>query len=556
MLNTNYKSILKTFCFFFSISTFSVYSQNTTPAIAYPIPPIVIDGNLNDWASDLPRYQIKENLNAEHSLNDDFIPSFMIGYNLKQKCLYLGIEVIDNDHIIGSGESNGIPEDYTLLFIDKEHNLKGGGNVRFSAGEKFRDLYKNSKELDPFNHKVSCENVDLVVKRKNNITVYEWKIGLGNSIKVNKVIGLDLIIADADKNQKEEEYAFWTKDSGNKNRSSIELGDIILADKDVTLGWLKGKIENQDTSINQRQNRLRITSINDSNFWIKTDVDSLGYFETYLPVGKYSVKPLYKFTSNLYSSGFNQNSRKIIVEEPSIITATDTDITKITSLRFKTVAPLLELFEKQGILFNKKIDEQEIDKFVTTFQNYLNIPGISVALIKNGEVVYKKNNGVKNSVSAQPLTSNTLFEAASITKTVFAVMVLKLAEKDIIDLDKPLYKYFPFPNVENDERSKLLTARIILNHQSGMPNWVGGYPGRWKNGNEFKLKFKPGTDFSYSGEAINYLGRVVTHLTKKSLSQLFNEEIVNSFGLKNTFFTYNDSLNYKSSLGHYQDFPF
>ena len=155
----------------------------------------------------------------------------------------------------------------------------------------------------------------------------------------------------------------------------------------------------------------------------------------------------------------------------------------------------------------------------------------------------------------QQVDRNTLFEAASITKSVFAVMVLRLAEKGIIDLDKPLYEYLPFPNIAQDERSKLLTARIVLGHQTGLPNWAWGGPGTWENGGELQLNFEPGTDFGYSGEAFNYLGRVVEHITGEGLQQLFEREIAKPFKMKDSYFFYTDQQQDKFALGHMQQYP-
>ena len=79
------------------------------------------------------------------------------------------------------------------------------------------------------------------------------------------------------------------------------------------------------------------------------------------------------------------------------------------------------------------------------------------------------------------MDENTLFEAASVTKPVFSFAVQRLAERGVIDLDKPLYLYLPYPDIEYDERYKLMTARHVLTHRTGFPNW------RWMN-EDGKLK--------------------------------------------------------------------
>ena len=91
---------------------------------------------------------------------------------------------------------------------------------------------------------------------------------------------------------------------------------------------------------------------------------------------------------------------------------------------------------------------KDVDNFIETYRKYFEIPGVSLALIKDGKLVYHKTYGVKNTFTGEKVDSNTLFEAASITKPVFALAVEKLAERGVIDLDKPLYEYLPYKDIE------------------------------------------------------------------------------------------------------------
>jgi CubicO group peptidase (beta-lactamase class C family) len=124
---------------------------------------------------------------------------------------------------------------------------------------------------------------------------------------------------------------------------------------------------------------------------------------------------------------------------------------------------------------------------------------------------------------------------------------LRLYEKGIIDLDKPLYEYLPFKSIEKFEYSKLLTARIVLSHKTGLPNWG------WDQKLEFK--FKPGTAFGYSGEGYEYLKRVVEKVTNKDINQVLNEEVVEPLGLRHMYFQKNDYAAKFKSHGHYNGHP-
>src|SRR5580693_3747374 len=137
------------------------------------------------------------------------------------------------------------------------------------------------------------------------------------------------------------------------------------------------------------------------------------------------------------------------------------------------------------------------------------VPGMSIALIRNGDLVWAGAFGVSNANTKKPVTSNTVFEAASLSKPVFAYAVLKLVDEGRLNLDTPLNKYLGNNyDVVNDKRIDLITARRVLSHTSGFPNW------RDNDGTKTLLiHFTPGEKFSYSGEGMVYLSRVVEKIT-------------------------------------------
>lgn len=101
----------------------------------------------------------------------------------------------------------------------------------------------------------------------------------------------------------------------------------------------------------------------------------------------------------------------------------------------------------------------------------LKIPALSIAIINDGNVGYSKNIGVKNILTQEAVDENTLFEACSLSKPVFSYFVKLLAGKGIIELDTPLYTYYKDPEITDGANYRLLTARMVLCHASGFPNW-------------------------------------------------------------------------------------
>ena len=189
-----------------------------------------------------------------------------------------------------------------------------------------------------------------------------------------------------------------------------------------------------------------------------------------------------------------------------------------------------------------------MDTFLKSQMDSIGIPGLSFALINDEQIVYHRTFGVTNVETSQPVSNETIFDAASMTKTPFTVLVMKLAEKGILDLDKPLFTYLPYPDIAHDERYKLITARMVLSHTSGFPNWR-----RFNEDKKLDIKFTPGTQFLYSGEGYEYLANVIAHLMKiekNDLQELFNEEISKPFGMDKTYFTWNSWLEEHQAAGH------
>src|SRR4030095_7386485 len=99
------------------------------------------------------------------------------------------------------------------------------------------------------------------------------------------------------------------------------------------------------------------------------------------------------------------------------------------------------------------------------------VPGLSIALVQNGKLLWRKAFGVKDSATKEPVDQETVFEAASVSKTVFAYLAVNLCEKGVLGLDRPLAKDAPKPFLDGDPRLELITPRHVLSHTSGFQNW-------------------------------------------------------------------------------------
>ncbi len=181
------------------------------------------------------------------------------------------------------------------------------------------------------------------------------------------------------------------------------------------------------------------------------------------------------------------------------------------------------------------------------FKNLLqkaDIPGISVAVLDQGKIQYLGALGVRSVDSKLPVSENTIFSAASLSKPVFAYAVLKFADAGKFDLDKPLYEYFPYEDLQHDERYKKITARMILSHTSGLPNWRDG---------QLQLNFDPGARYSYSGEGFVFLQKVIEKITAKPLDEWMQKQVFQPLGMTRSSYVWQESFENDYALPHDED---
>ena len=191
---------------------------------------------------------------------------------------------------------------------------------------------------------------------------------------------------------------------------------------------------------------------------------------------------------------------------------------------------------------------EKIETLAPQLMNELNVPGVSICIIQNKEIKWTKCFGFSDASLRTNVTQKTIFEACSMSKPVFAYLVLKLVEQGKLDLDKPLYDYLPEKFIcEDKDYPKQITARMILSHTSGLPNWRKGSE---ENESPLPIYFKPGTKFSYSGEGFYYLQRVVEHITNESLESYAKRTLFDKLGLESTSFVWTENLNLQIATGH------
>jgi len=169
------------------------------------------------------------------------------------------------------------------------------------------------------------------------------------------------------------------------------------------------------------------------------------------------------------------------------------------------------------------------------------IPGVSVAVYRTGQPIWAQAFGVVNTESGELVRDDTVFEAASLSKPVFAYAVMRLVERGELDLDAPLAEIYPYDRLEHEPRYEQITPRMVMSHSTGMPNW---------GGDRLEIAFDPGTEFSYSGEGFVFLQRAVEKVTGKDLNAFMQEEVFDLLGMGHSSYVWRDEYDDLSATGH------
>jgi CubicO group peptidase (beta-lactamase class C family) len=170
------------------------------------------------------------------------------------------------------------------------------------------------------------------------------------------------------------------------------------------------------------------------------------------------------------------------------------------------------------------------------------ICGVAVAVVKDRKLdVIDTATGCS---PALPVSSDSVFQAASLSKPVFAYAVLKLVAQGKLELDAPVMKYLPKgyrhqfnplkaepSELVTDPRLQAITVRMVLNHTAGLPSWAWG---------PLKFVSTPGTAWNYSGEGYFLLQRAVEAVTNQPLDQFMSSQLFKPLAMNHSDFVWNE----------------
>lgn len=199
-------------------------------------------------------------------------------------------------------------------------------------------------------------------------------------------------------------------------------------------------------------------------------------------------------------------------------------------------------------LLSKAIEEQRI-------------PGLAIGIVQGGKLVYARGFGVMEAGKpARPVTGQTLFHMASITKPFIATSIMQLWEQGKVDLDAPVERYVPYFRLR-DPRSRSITVRHMLTHTSGMPDvddylWNkpeyddGALERYVRSLSNRKLLWDPGTKFAYSNMAYEVLGDLVAKVAGLSVEDYVEAHILKPLGMASSTLLLRKADPAKLAAGH------
>ena len=199
--------------------------------------------------------------------------------------------------------------------------------------------------------------------------------------------------------------------------------------------------------------------------------------------------------------------------------------------------------------FTVQAQSKTTKEFDSLFQAVFNPnePGGAVLIVKDGKIIYKKGFGVADIETKKPVTTGTLFNVGSITKTFVAFGILKLEKEKKLSINDDIYKYFP--DFKNPSIAKQIKLYNLLTHTSGLPdsrrvkedsifylsakdkeNWA---PIKQTD----SLHFEPGEKFEYSNPAFNGLALIIEQVAKMKWQDYIRKNIFQPSGMRTSTIT-------------------
>lgn len=488
-------------------------AHNGSVAVAYPIRGISVDGDLSDWPASRERYPVDRALvGPSPSDTTDFRGWFRVAYDQEENSLYLAIEVDDDSVAVDTVASwNG--SDGCEVFVDLPHGRESSTCVQNVLYGEHHLLYTSGFDADVFTPDSSHATV--AYQRTDGRHQYEWRLdvaAMGDSstaMRPGLVIGLDLSIGDRDGGG-QFSWVAWGRGIG-KLGAPQRRGDLVLAASPEAMGAAAGLVRWKDESEGIPPRRVRVVSRQaPEQFWLQLNTAVTGAYDAPLPAGEYRLESV-----DVRVLGRGSKTRTFKVQAG-----------RETPVKDLVVKPVKD----RGVLVDQLL-------------NHLGPgdPGVAILVARGGELLHRKGYGLANMELGVPITPESKFRLASVSKQFTAVAVMQLAERGLVDIEAPLSTYLPdYPSGDR------ITTRQVMAHTSGVPNILSmsefwdistqhrDLPELIDVFREEPLGFEPGERWSYSNGGYVLLAALVEKVSGQPFAEYLEEHIFEPLGMENT----------------------
>ncbi|HEX5323459.1 MAG TPA: serine hydrolase domain-containing protein [Capsulimonadaceae bacterium] len=173
-----------------------------------------------------------------------------------------------------------------------------------------------------------------------------------------------------------------------------------------------------------------------------------------------------------------------------------------------------------------------------------NVPGLSVALLENGKTREVLHFGSTDLGGKARVTDSTIFPAASLSKQAFLYAALKVVETGEIDLDRPLMAYRDKPFGLDDPDIGRITARHVLTHTTGWPNWP-------EKDHPIERTGAPGKQWGYSGAGFVFLQQALASILDESPEDYTRRLALDPLGMRESSFVWREAYEQTAACGSY-----
>ncbi len=217
------------------------------------------------------------------------------------------------------------------------------------------------------------------------------------------------------------------------------------------------------------------------------------------------------------------------------------ELLRLVLAAHEPAVPLAADWEGDGL--HRLPRQEQVAQVLPLLMTRHRVPGAAALAIADGEISWESYHGVREAGRDVPVDADTIFEAASMTKPLLAHLALKLVEEGRLNLDRPLAEHFDPPYLPDEPEHEKITARMVLQHTGGFPNW------RPREG-KLTVKHEPGTRYRYSGEGILYLQRAMERITGRRYDDYARDHLLAPLGMERSDHVWRPEYEAIAAAGH------